>query len=47
MALLQGFWFGTAVLEPIEVAALVMLPFLFDNSCVANCREKAKDLGLV
>ena len=47
MALLQGFWFGTAVLEPIEVAALVMLPFLFDNSCVAECRTKAKDLGFV
>ena len=34
MALLQGFWFGTAVLEPIEVAALVnmKLPFLLPTS---------------
>ena len=34
MALLQGFWFGTAVLEPIEVAALVniTLPFLLPTS---------------
>ena len=27
--------------------ALVLLPFLFDNSCVANCRQSAKDLGLI
>merc|ERR1712195_234955 len=28
-------------------ALLVMLPFLFDNKCVANCRETAKELGLI
>ena len=46
MALLQGFWFGTAVLEPIEVAAssreyeaslptsCFLLPTLLGRSCL-------------
>ena len=36
-------WF---VVEPVEVLALVMLPFLLDNSCVANTRQTLKDLGV-
>jgi hypothetical protein len=47
LGLLQGFWFGVGILEPIEVMAIVLLPFLFDNSCVAELRTKAKDLGLI
>ena len=47
IGLLQGFWFGVAILEPIEVLALVLLPSLFDNEYIASCRQKAKDLGLV
>ena len=35
------------IIEPFEVVLLVMLPFLFDNKCVANCRETAKELGLI
>jgi len=35
------------IIEPFEVVLLVMLPFLFDNKCVANCRETAKELGLL
>ena len=35
------------VIEPFEVIVLVMLPFLFDNSCVANCREASKEMGLI
>ena len=37
----------TRLITHDQVAALVMLPFLFDNSCVAECRAKAKDLGFV
>jgi hypothetical protein len=35
------------IIEPFEVVLLVALPFLFDNKCVANCRETAKELGLL
>jgi hypothetical protein len=35
------------VIEPLEVVIIVMLPFLFDNACVANCRTTAKELGLI
>ena len=34
------------VIEPFEVFILTMMPFLFDNECVANCRTTAKELGL-
>ena len=42
-----GFNTGCFVIEPFEVFILAAMPFLFDNSCVANCRQTAKDLGLV
>ena len=42
-----GFNTGCFVIEPFEVFILAAMPFLFDNSCVANCRQGAKDLGLV
>ena len=35
------------IIEPFEVFLLVMLPFLFDNACVARCRETAKELGII
>ena len=35
------------IIEPFEVLLLVMLPFLLDNSYVANCRDTAKELGLL
>lgn len=35
------------VMEPFEVLLLVMLPFLFDNQCVADCKTTAKELGLI
>merc|ERR1712194_685437 len=35
------------IIEPFEVVLLVALPFLFDNKCVANCRQTAKELGLL
>ena len=35
------------IIEPFEVVLIVMLPFLFDNKCVAKCRVTAKELGLI
>jgi len=35
------------VVEPFEVLVLVMMPFLFDNQCVADCRTTAKELGII
>ena len=35
------------IIEPFEVLLLVMLPFLLDNKYVANCRDTAKELGLI
>ena len=35
------------IIEPLEVVIIVMLPFLFDNACVANCRTTEKELGLI
>eukprot|EP00965_Chrysotila_dentata_P223133 6193400-Pleurochrysis_carterae.AAC.2 len=34
------------VMEPIEVGALVFFPFIFENKCIANLRQFAKDLNL-
>ena len=42
-----GFNTGSFIVEPAEVALLAAMPFLFENSCVANCRQNAKDLGLL
>ena len=35
------------IIEPFEVLLLVMLPFILDNKYVANCRDTAKELGLI
>jgi len=34
------------VIEPIEILLIVSLPFLLNNSCIANTRQTLKDLGV-
>ena len=46
LAWLAGLAFTWLVIEPSEVAGLILFPRLFDNERVAYCRNKCKEIGI-
>ena len=46
IAWLLGLGFTWLVVEPGEVAGLVLCPALFNNDRIAYCRNKCKELGI-